>query len=179
MQTPVTPAVAVTMPNPEMNFLGQKYRLGSYNQKVNPQWEFVPVGESIDDWKTLLTVIDRPEAHSREDLDRLSEGILNAYKSHDGQVLMAKTMQLPSGDPYNYVVVAFEQPGQRRFELNFVKMALGRAGAEILIYGVRVSDPQDYKAKAKEFLNERSGEIGKALNTLAVPDVSRMPRREF
>src|SRR5438876_471162 len=109
----------------EMNFLNQTYQLGSYNQKHNPTWEFVTGGETVDNWNTLVTIIDRPDARTHEELDRLAEGVMLNYKTHGGQILMAKTMQQSSGATFNYMVAAFEEPAKQRYELNFVKVALG------------------------------------------------------
>jgi hypothetical protein len=164
---------------PSLVFQGQTYRLGSYNQRHNATWEFVTAGESVNDWTKLLTIVDRPDARTREELDLLAEGLLTAYKSHGAKVLATKTLQDGSGAPYNYLVVAFEETAKQRFELNFVKVSLGATNAVVAIHGARVSDPQDYRSKAKEFLNQNSGEIGAALATMTMPDVSKLPRRTF
>jgi hypothetical protein len=68
------------------------------------------------------------------------------------------------------MVVAFEQPAQKRYELNFVKAAMGVKNAYMAIYGVRVQD-------AKTFLNEHSAEIGKALEKAQLPPVAALPRK--
>jgi hypothetical protein len=162
-----------------MTFLDRKYRLGSFNQKQNATWEFITGDERIDDWKTLLTVIDRPDARTREELDRLAEGIMATYKSHGGQILAAKTMREDSGATFNYMVAAFEEPGKQRFELNFVKMALGPKNAAVVIYGVRISDPQDYRTKAKNFLDRSSSQVGRALGNVVLPDIGKLPRKAF
>jgi hypothetical protein len=164
---------------PEMNFQGRTYRLASFNQKHNPMWEFTLPEEKIDDWKTLLTVVDRPDASTRKDLDRLAEGLMSTFQNRGAKILLAKTMQQPSGGAFNYMVAAFDEPGRQRFELNFVKMALGPANATVLIYGVRIADPQDYRTRAKEFLDRNSGPIGMALANAAVPDTKTLPRKEF
>jgi hypothetical protein len=164
---------------PEMTFLDRTYRLGSFNQKQNATWEFVTRDETIGDWKTLLTIIDRPDARTREELDRLAEGIMAAYKSHGARILAAKTMHEDSGAAFNYMVAAFEEPGKQRLEVNFVKMALGPKNAAVLIYGVRITDPQDYRTKAKEFLDRNSGEIGRALGAAVLPDIGKLPRKAF
>jgi len=49
----------------------------------------------------------------------------------------------------------------------------------VAIYGVRISDPQDYRTKARDFLDQKSSEVGRALGEAALPDVSSLPRREF
>jgi hypothetical protein len=162
-----------------MTFLGRGYRLGSFNQKANPMWEFVSVNETADNWTTLLTLIDRPDARTRSDLDRLAQGVMDNYKAHGGRVLMARTMVDASGTPFNYMVVAFDQPAQHRFELNFVKAALGPKNAYMVVYGVRVADAKDYVAKAKAFLNEHSSVIGKELEKATLPSMAALPRREF
>jgi hypothetical protein len=176
---PVSTTAADSAAAPAIEFMGHRYRLASFNQKSNPQWEFVTAGDTIDNWNTLITVIDRPDAHGRQELDRLAEGILSTYKSHGAKILMAKTMQDRSGAPYNYMVAAFEEPANRRFELNFVKIGQGAANAGIMICGVRISDSQDYMSKAKQFLDQHSGEIGRALGDAALPDVGKWPRRVF
>lgn len=162
-----------------VNFFGRPYRLASYNQKANAMWEFTAPNETVTNWTTLFTIVDRPDARTPPDLDRLAQGILDAYKAKGGKVLLAKTMKDSTGKPYNYIVVGFDQPAQKRFELNFVKAALGPKNAYMAIYGVRVTDPKDYVAKAKAFLNERSTEIGKELENKKVPALETLPRREF
>jgi hypothetical protein len=162
-----------------VSFLGQTYQLGSFNQKAAPMWEFVRAGETVQNWTTMLTLVDRPDARTRPDLDRLAQGILDTYKSRGAQVLMARTMVDAAGQPFNYMLVAFHEPAQRRFEINFVKSALGAKNAQIIIYGVRVADAGDYLAKAKSFLKENSGEVGMALERLPMPAVGSLPRREF
>jgi hypothetical protein len=174
MGTPVGLATPPESIASDITFFGHAYRLASFNQKQHPTWEFVTAGEKIDDWNTLLTIIDRPDARTREDLDRLAEGIMSTYKSHGGQILMAKTMQ--DSGIYNYMVAAFEETGKQRYELNFVKMALGPKNATLVIYGVRISDPRDYRTKAKEFLSRNSGEIGRTLGNMVLPDISKLPR---
>jgi hypothetical protein len=164
---------------PAIAFMSKKYRLGSYNQKKNPTWEFITADESIDDWSTLLTIIDRPDAHTHQELDGLAEGIMSTYKSHGGQVLLARTMQSESGDVFNYIMAAFEEPAKQRFELNFVKVALGEKNAVVVVYGVRITDPQNYLANARQFLNENSGEVGHAVGQLALPDIDKLPRNTF
>ena len=172
-------ATSATAKDDSLSFLGHAYRLGSYNQKSKPMWEFVRTPETIDNWTTLLTLIDRPDATTRPELDRLAQGVMESYTSRMGKVLMAKTMTDAAGKPYNYLVAAFDQPSRRQFELNFVKAALGPKNAYIVIYGVRVSDPKDYVALSKKFLNEHSGEIGKELETMRLPEPSALPRKEF
>jgi hypothetical protein len=164
---------------PSLNFQGRSYRLGSFNQRHNATWEFVTAGETVNDWTRLLTIVDRPDARTREELDRLAEGLMTAYKSNGARVLAAKTLQDDSGAPYNYLVVAFEEPSKQRFELNFVKVTLGATNAVVAIHGARISDSQDYRSKAKEFLDQKSGEVGAALAKMLMPDVSKLPRRTF
>ena len=164
---------------PQVTFLGRNYLLGSFNQKQNATWEFVTADEKIGDWKTLLTVVDRPDARTREEMDRLAEGILTMYKSRGGQILAAKTMRQDSGTAFNYMVAAFEEPGKSRFELNFVKVALGPKNAAAVIYGVRITDPKDYRTTANDFLNRNWDEVGRALGAVVLPDISKLPRRTF
>ncbi len=165
--------------DPSLMFMGKPYRLASYNQQHSPMWELVQDGESINDWKTLLTILERPDVRTREELDRLAEGIMAAYKSRGSQILMAKTMPSDSGAAFNYMVVAFEEPDKKRFELNFVKVELGAKNAGVVIYGVRVTDPHSYLAKAKEFLNRESQDVGRAVGEFAMPDLSKLPRKVF
>jgi hypothetical protein len=72
-----------------------------------------------------------------------------------------------------------EEPDKHRFELNFVKMALGPKNAYTIICGVRITDPKDYRAKAKEFLDQHSGELGQALGNAVPPDLGALPRKMF
>ena len=164
---------------PSLMFLSRPYTLGSFNQKTAATWEYVTGGETVDNWTTLVTLIDRADAHTMPEVDRLAEGVMNTYKSHGGKILLARTMQEKSGKAFNYMVAAFEEPAKHRFELNFVKVVLGPKNAVIVVYGARVSDPKDYAAKGKEFLDKNSAEIGKALETFPLPDLAALPRKEF
>jgi hypothetical protein len=161
-----------------ISLLGHAYHLGSFNQKAKPTWEFVTGTETVDNWTTLVTIIDRPDAQNRKDLDGVSEGIMANYKSHGAQILMGKTFPTPAG-VYNYLAAAFEEPAKHRFELNFAKMAMGPRNAYVVIFGARVTDPQNYLQKGKEYLNQHSGEIGTALEHFELPDLSTLPRKEF
>jgi hypothetical protein len=175
-----TPAVGLTagFSAPDISLLGRTYRLGSFQQKQNATWEFIPADENIANWKTMLTIVDRPDARTREDLDRLSEGIMANFKSHGGQILLAKTMRDAAGEPFNYMVAAFDEPAGRRIELNFVRMMMGRGNAAVMIYAVRITDPADYRSAAKNFLDRRSSEVGRALGGMSLPEIDRLPRHE-
>ena len=168
-------------PQPESNLLllGKIYQLGSFHQNPNPVWEFVIRGETVNQWTTILTMIDRPDAHTRSELDRVSERVMANYKSHGGQILVSKTMQNASGEPYNYLAVAFEEPGQRRYEVDFVKAALGAKNVTVIVYGVRIGGAADYQTKAKQFLTRESEGIGRALANATLPDLNTLPRRVF
>lgn len=174
-----TPAMAVKpQADPNITILGETFRLASHNQRNHPIWEFVRTGETVDNWTRLLTIVDRTDAHSREDLDRLAEGLVSTYRANGGKILLARTMRDNSGAPYNYLVAAFEQPGQKRLELNFVKVALGQHNAVVTIYGARIQDAAGH-TQAKAFLDQNSTPIGQALNSLHPPDIAALPRRVF
>lgn len=157
---------------PPVTFLSKTYTLGSFNLKNTPTWEYVTGGETVDNWTTLITLIDRRDARSKSDLDRVAEGVMQTYRSNGGRILVAKTMKDQAGVAFNYMVAAFEEPAKNRFELNFVKFGLGGKNAYIMVYGARVSDPKD-------FLNEHSAEIGRAIESAVLPDLSTLPRRVF
>lgn len=142
-------------------------------------WEFVSGHETVDDWTTLITIIDRPDAHTREDLDRLASGIQQTYESNGGRILAARTLVGNTGVPFNYLAVEFEEAAKHRYDLNFVKCALGARNAYIAVYGVRITDPKDYAGKAKRFLDQHAVEVGTALGSAAFPDTGKLPRREF
>jgi len=164
---------------PTITFLGQTYHLGSFNQKSHPQWEFVTGSETVEKWTTLVTLIDRPDARTRPELDRLAQGIMSTYTAHGGRTLLAKTMQGAGGVPFNYMTVAFEEPAKHRYELNFVKAALGPKNAYLVVYGVRITDPKDYTGKAKTYLDQHSSEAGQAVGNFVPPDFATLPRKEF
>ena len=164
---------------PPLTFLSKTYILGSYNQKNKPTWEYVTGGENVQNWTTLITMIDRPDAHTPPELDQLAEGVMQTYKSNGGRILLAKTMKDKAGATFNYMVAAFDEPAKNRFELNFVKFGMGPKTAYILVYGARVSDPADYKTKGKDFLNQHSEEIGRAVENAVLPDFGTLPRKEF
>ena len=171
--------VAETPASPSIHFMARTYHLGSFNQKAAAMWEFVSGSETVDNWTTLFTVIDRADAHTLPELDRVAEGVKQTYQSHGGQVLMAKTMHDASGAVYDYTVVAFEEPAKRRFEVNFVKAGLGAKNVYVAVYGVRITDAQDYVGKARTFITQHSGEIGDALARETLPDIGKLPRRPF
>ncbi|HEY3741655.1 MAG TPA: hypothetical protein VGL53_17505 [Bryobacteraceae bacterium] len=161
-------------------FMGKQYTLKSFHEKPAATWEYGTAAEPIENWTTLLTFIDRPDVHIASELDGLAQGVESNYRSHKGQILMAKTMRDSSGLPYNYLVAAFEEPTLHRYELNFVKMSIGPKNGIVSIYGVRITDPKDYQAKTKQFLSANSGPIGVALsNGATTPDLAKLPRREF
>jgi len=164
---------------PSLTFLRKTYNLGSYSQKANPMWEFASAPETVNKWSTLVTVIDRPDAASMTNLDSLAEGTLSAFKNSGAKILLAKTMKDTAGKPYNYLVAAIDEPEKHRYELNFLKIAMGAKNAYILIYGARITDLVDYKAKAAKYVDNHSREIGMALDSAAAPNVSRWPRTTF
>ena len=86
-----------------MTFQGRSYRLGSFNQKANAMWEFVSAPETVNNWTTLLTIVDRPDAKTVADMDRLAQGVLDPYKARGAKVVMARTMQDAAGKPFNYM----------------------------------------------------------------------------
>lgn len=98
------------------------------------------------------------------------------YQSRGAKILAARTMNAQTPQVFNYMVAAFDEPGRQRIELDFVKMMLGPTNAVVLVYGVRIADPRDYRGKAKEFLDRDSDTVGRALDQLASPDISRLPR---
>jgi hypothetical protein len=157
---------------PAITFMNHPYQLGSYNQKNHPMWEFAPKGETVENWTSLVTIIDRADARSLQELDRLAEGIMNQYKSAGGQIVYSKTLQNDTGVVFDYIVAAFSDPAKHRFELNFVKVALGPKNAYTMIYGVRLSE-------VKAFLDQHSGEVGQALANAVPPDLTTLPRRVF
>ena len=171
-------AGAAAQAQPTFTFMAHTLQLKSYNQTSKPSWEFVPPNETVDNWTTMLTAIERADAHTQKDVDGMAEGIMSVYKSNKAQILMAKTMQAANGQPYNYMVAAFEEPARHRFELNFVKMALGGKNGYTLVYSVRIGDP-NYLAKSKAFLSQHSGEIGDALAKTNPPDFGTLPRKVF
>ena len=80
-------AQPVRAATPALTFMGHSYRLGSFNQKINATWEFVTGSETVNNWTTLITIIDRPDAHSKEELDRLAE----ARAAFDRAIALADT----------------------------------------------------------------------------------------
>ena len=149
---------------PDVQFMGRVYRLASFNKKAAATWEFLPAGEAIQRWTTLMTLVERADGHTRADVDRVAEGVKANYQAHGSQILMAKTMRDAAGKPYDYMVAAFEEPAFQRYELNFVKIALGEMNNVIVaVYSVRIADPVNAQKQAKLFLTRESDGIGKAL----------------
>jgi hypothetical protein len=60
-----------------------------------------------------------------------------------------------------------------------VKAAISRRDAYVVVYAVRISDPNDYSSKAKAFLHQHSAEINNALGQAELPDMNKLPRTEF
>lgn len=168
---PAKPVEAATV-----SFLGKPYRLGSYNQQARPMWEFTTGAETVDNWTTLVTLIDRPEATSLPQMDQVSEGVMQSYQSAGGRVLKAETLKDKRGKPFNFLVASFNDPKAHRLELNFVKVFMGAKNAVVAIYGVRFGDP-DYMAKAKAFLDEHSTEVGSALEETSFPSTGGLPKK--
>jgi hypothetical protein len=153
--------MAAMMAEP-VRFLGREYKLGFQAAKPNPMFEYVTGGETVQNWTSLVTLIDRADAKTLPDLDRLAQGVMDTYKSRGGKVLMARTMKDAGGKPLNYMIVAFEDPAKKRWELSFVKAAMGAKNAYIAVYGVRVAEP-------KKFLTDNSQAIGQELEKLSGP----------
>lgn len=164
---------------PSLSFMERTYRLASFNQKSQPMWEFVSNHETVDNWSTLFTIIDRPDGHTAADLDSISAGVKSDYESHGGKILVASTMRDDSGKTFNYIVVGVDQPALHRFELDFVKAALRSKNAYVAVYGVRITDPKDYVTKTKMYLHQHSSEVGEALAHANLPDTAKLPRTEF
>jgi hypothetical protein len=168
----LTLLLACAKPAPPLTFLSKSYTLGSFNQNSNPTWEYVSGGETVNNWTTLITLIDRQDARTVPDLDRLAQGVTDTYKSHGGRILLAKTLKDKTGAAFNYAVVAFEEPAKNRFELNFVKFGMGPNNAYIMVFGARVA-----KSEGKDFLNQHSTEIGRAMDNAALPDLNTLARK--
>lgn len=156
---------------PTLAFMDRTYRLASVNQTEHRNWEFVCDGDQINDWKTLITVVDRSDAKTREDLDRLAQGLRSSFKLRNAQILKAQTM-VENGMPFNYMVAAFNDGARQRYEFDFVKMALTPKGAVVTMYGARVTH-----AQASEFLDRQSSGIGRALGAMPTPEVTSFPAR--
>jgi hypothetical protein len=163
---------------PTIHFLGRSYHLASFDQKNKPMWEFLSGTETKDDWTTRFTIIDRTDAHSRDDLKKLIAEMTADYESHGGKVLMAKAMNDIDGE-YTYTVVGSDDPSKKSYELSFVKTAMGKKNAYEAVYAVRITDPDDYAARTKTFLHQHSGEVGNALGQTELPNIDRLPRTEF
>src|SRR4051812_8994168 len=99
-----------------------------------------------------------------------------SYKSHGRRILATKTMRQDSGAVF-YMEAAFEEPGKLRFELNFVRVAPGPKNAVVVIYGRPHHRPRDYRSRAMAFLDQNSGEVGRALGNVVLPDNSRAAAR--
>ncbi|MCW5977075.1 MAG: hypothetical protein KIT09_03320 [Bryobacteraceae bacterium] len=173
---PIPSALASRAGPPSLTFLGRQYRLGSFHQASNPEWGFVTGAETADDWTTRLTIVDRADVRTPEDLDRLAESMASAWQSRGGRIVTVKTMGQAPATPFQYAVVAFDQPAEHRRELHFAKMALVSGNGVVVTYGVRLADPQDYRAKADRFLDANSVTIGRELENLVLPEVSTLPK---
>ena len=80
-----------------VTFQGRSYRLGSFNQKANAMWEFVSAPETVNNWTTLLTIVDRSDARTVADMNRLAQGVLDTDMDRGAKVLLARTMKDAAG----------------------------------------------------------------------------------
>lgn len=165
--------------SPSYKLLGTTYKLASFNNHGHAMWEFLSNGQTFDNWSTMVTVIDRTDARTAVDLDRLAEGMLTQYKSAHAIILLSRTLRDPAGKPYDYIVAAFNEPAKHRMELDYLKVARGPKNAYLLIYGVTITDKADYRKKAAKYVETHSVEIGKALGAAPTPATSTWPQKAF
>ena len=168
-----TPAV------PSVSFMEHTYRLVSFNQKTQPTWEFTSNHETAADWTTKFTIIDRSDLHTSADLESISAGMKSDAESRGGKVLVSTSMRDDNGKMFPYTVIGFDQPAQHRFELDFVKAAIGSKNAYVAVYCVRITDEKDYVNKTKMYLHTHSSAVGTALSAATLPDIAKLPRTEF
>lgn len=109
-----------------------------------------------------VTVLDRPDIRTRPALDQLAKDLLAGYKAEGGKILTAKMIGPNKNNPFQYIVVAFEQPARKGYELRFVKAAMGHRNACVTIYTVRVDD-------VKTFLQTQLESIEKEFALSQVP----------
>lgn len=114
-----------------IDFLGKPYHPGAFSAKPHPMWEFVTGQETVQNWTTLLTLIERSDAHSPQDLDRNDRAWCGPAQPFP-DALRNSTLRLP-------IIVK----------------------------------------KASAYLTQHSGEIGMAMEALAIPDLESLPRKEF
>jgi hypothetical protein len=162
-----------------MTFLSKSYSLGSFSQsETSALWECVSGGETVDNWTTLISLMEhRYPGSGRPELDHWAEVVMRTYKSNGGQIQVAKQMKDKAGVAFYYVVVAYDEPENHRFEMDFVRFGLGQKNGYTMTYAVRVSDRKDYRGKNKEFMEQHSAEIAQAIETAVVPDMSKLPRK--
>ena len=175
----ISSMAALASTSPTLQLLGKTYKLGSYNQNARPMWEFTAGGQTVNNWTTLVTVIDRPDVKSNGDVDKLAEGMVTGYRKAGATVLLTKTFRDPAGKPYDYLVAAFNEPDHHRMEINYAKLAMGTTNGYIQIYAVRVTGPGDYRKASATFVTKNSETIGKALDHASAPDTSTWPRKTF
>jgi len=155
-------------------FLNKTYTLKGIAPAPGRMWEFAPEGETLENWTTLVTLIDRPDAADLKAMDQVSQGILEHYQKNGGQIMMAKSLKGSDGQPFNFLIGAFDQKAHHRFELNYVRVFMRQPNAMIAIFAARVSDEGDYLVKAKSFLDHQSGLIGHALETTVFPNAQQL-----
>lgn len=172
-------AFAVSPAGPEVKMLNRIYRLAYYGKSNYEMWEFTSGAETVDNWTTLVTILNYPEATSLQRMDQLSEGLIKVYKSSGGQVLKAKSQQDAFGGVCNTIIVAFDEADAKRYELCFVKVAMGKSHAYAAIYGVRIPDLIDRHAKANAFLKENAIAIEQAMLSTRFPATESLPRQSF
>lgn len=158
----------------EIGLLDQTYHLAFYDAKTFI-WEFTTGSETVDNWTTLVTILSLPGVVAPEKLNNFSEALMSHYKSRGAQVLAYKSLKDQSGKDYNYMVAVFDEPQYNRYELDFVKMAMGRPHAFIGIYGVRITDPVNRLTKTRAYLKDNSDKIERALANARLPEIETLP----
>ena len=162
---------------PAVHFLSKTFHLVSFHEKDQPTWQFVTGDETMDNWTTLFTIVDRPDVRPGKELDKLAEDVKSDIAAHGGKVLVSTKMQDINGD-FIYLVLGHDEAAKNTYELRFVKVGSGRRNAYVASYSVRITDPQDYAGKTKTFLHGQSAVIGKALSEVSLPDINKLPRSE-
>lgn len=115
--------------------------------------EFVPEGQTVDDWQKLVTVIrDSSRTATPTDLDAVAEATLTDFKDKGAFVYNSFTFPDPKETTrgINVMTVVFSQPSQA--EVNLKKIYIGEDGyITAVTYAVRIQG--DTSAEIEEQVN--------------------------
>ena len=180
-QTPAAPdgqqpsdAVAGTTATSSFNFLGTQYVFGDDLSDASQNYfEFLPQGETFDNWQTLVTLVrdeTLPGTATLSDADAAAQSTLQQLKAKGAFVYNAFTTSSTAEGPMDVMTVVFSEPGKSEVDLK--KIFLDQDGyVESATYGVTItgSSTAEITQKVNAFLGQTSS-IGPQFIDMQFPE---------